>query len=547
MEYGVVNKDLSKAIVYLRVSTEEQVENYSLETQENICIKEAERRGLEVVKIFREEGRSAKNITGRPALIELLEFCRKNRNSIDALIVYRLDRLSRQIQDYLAIRKKLAECEISLISASEPTGNSPTEKFIETMLAGFAQMDNDVKSERTKNGLRARFLSGLTTGAAPIGYKRENGYVTKDPETWDKIKAAWDLMETGTKTLREIAKILHEQKTKEFYHGKPYLMRQQTTSRIFRNKFYMGVVVSKKYGHEVLGQHPPMITEEQFYRVQAVIDGRSTTITVPLARRNKNNPDFPLRRITKCQKCGTPFTGGWSKGKHRRYAYYFCQKRCVTSSIPTEEVHQEMLELLKKITVKPKTMELLIAYLRKTYYQRIGVLQKKRDHADIELKKLYEFRQALIEKNLSGVYSDEVFKEQNKLLEEKIRDIQVTKNDALLSKYNLEAITTFIKGKFSNLVEMYSSLDLEAKRVLLCSIFPLGVLWSYPGYSNTEISPYYQAILALEKDTVAFSAEGGTRTLTPLLAQDFKSCVSTIPPSRHKDITLYLIMTTCFN
>ena len=164
------------------------------------------------------------------------------------------------------------------------------------------------------------------------------------------------------------------------------------------------------------------------------------------------------------------------------------------------------------ITVKPKTMELLIAYLRKTYYQRIGVLQKKRDHADIELKKLYEFRQALIEKNLSGVYSDDVFKEQNKLLEEKIRDIQVTKNDALLSKYNLEAITAFIKGKFTNLVEMYSSLDLEAKRVLLCSIFPLGVLWSYPGYSNTEISPYYQAILALEKDSVAFSAESRNRT-----------------------------------
>ena len=58
-----------KAVIYLRVSTEEQVENYSLETQENICRKEAEKRKLEVAQSFRDEGKSAKTIVGRPALL----------------------------------------------------------------------------------------------------------------------------------------------------------------------------------------------------------------------------------------------------------------------------------------------------------------------------------------------------------------------------------------------------------------------------------------------------------------------------------------------
>src|SRR3989338_9024293 len=182
------HNDIKTAVIYLRVSTEEQVDNFSLDTQADICNKEAQRRGIEIIKVFREEGRSAKTITGRPVLVELLEFCRKNKRTLDAVIVYRIDRISRQLQDYLAIRKRLAEYEIALISASEPTGNSPTERFIESMLAGFAQMDNDVKSERTKNGLRARFLAGLTSVAAPIGYKRENGYVVKDPKAWDKMK-----------------------------------------------------------------------------------------------------------------------------------------------------------------------------------------------------------------------------------------------------------------------------------------------------------------------------------------------------------------------
>ena len=59
------------------------------------------------------------------------------------------------------------------------------------------------------------------------------------------------------------------------------------------------------------------------------------------------------------------------------------------------------------------------AFLRRAYYQRTGALKQKRDQADIELKKIYETRQALIQKNLSGIYSDDIFKEQNKILEEK--------------------------------------------------------------------------------------------------------------------------------
>ncbi len=82
--FPVVYEDGKKAIIYLRVSTEEQVDNFSLDTQENICRKEAEKRGYTVIEMFREEGRSAKNISGRPVLINLLEYCRKNKNRVQA-------------------------------------------------------------------------------------------------------------------------------------------------------------------------------------------------------------------------------------------------------------------------------------------------------------------------------------------------------------------------------------------------------------------------------------------------------------------------------
>ncbi len=368
------NSGSNQAIIYLRVSSEDQVENFSLDTQHEICKREADRRGYEVIRVFREEGKSAKTITGRPELLNLLDFCRKNRASVDALIVYRLDRLARNTEDYLAIRKKLTSYNISLISANEPTGNSPTEKLLETLLASFAQHDNDVRSERTKNGMRARFLAGLISGTAPLGYKNENGYAIKDISTWDKVKKAWELMGTGTKTLGEMAKIMNDWGLRQKFHGKEHAIRPQAISRMFRNKFYIGIITSEVYPEEVPGQHLPMVSEELFYRTQAVLDGRNTNNQVPLIRHNRDNSDFPLRRIVKCGNCGTPLTGGWSKGKLARYAYYFCKKRCGVSSIPLCELENATIDYLNSISLTEDTLNAFIALLRSTYYQRVTQL-----------------------------------------------------------------------------------------------------------------------------------------------------------------------------
>jgi site-specific DNA recombinase len=294
-DYPIIYEAGKKAIIYLRVSSEEQVENFSLGTQEEICRKEAIKKGYEVICIFKDEGRSAKNISGRPALIELLEYSRKNKNRVQALFVYRLDRISRQTGDYLAIRKRLAENGVIILSATEPTGNSPTEKLVETILAGFAQLDNDIRSERTKNGMRARFKSGLISSKAPIGYKLQSGYAVKDPKTFDLINNAWDLMATGTKSLSEMATIMNSWGVRINIKNREYKLRPQTANRIFRLKFYMGVLTSEKYPEEIRGQHVPMITEEKFYKVQAILDGRNPN-KIALSKRNSENPEFPLRR-----------------------------------------------------------------------------------------------------------------------------------------------------------------------------------------------------------------------------------------------------------
>ncbi len=504
---------LKKAVLYLRVSSEEQVDNFSLDTQEDICRKEATKRGYEIVNLFREEGRSAKTIVGRPMLINLLEYCRKNKGIVSAVFIYRLDRISRQTSDYLAIRKRLGEHGVTVVSATEPTGDTPTEKLVETMLAGFAQLDNDIRGERARNGLRARFMSGLISGKPPLGYVLSNGFAVKDVESFDKVKAAWDLMATGTKSLLEIAAIMNDWGLREIKGNKRYLLRSQTTQRIFRQKFYIGIITSQKYPDEVKGQHVPMITEQVFYKVQAVLDGRNVS-KIPFTKRDKLKGDFPLRRLLKCASCGSGLTASWSKSKSgNKYGYYRCGDKCVTNSISAEKVEKNVILLLKKVSPKEERLNLFLHTLTRTYMERLGRLSTIKTNADQEIDRLKVLRKTLVEKNLAGVYSDEIFKEQNTILEEKMITAQIVKEDSVIEKYDINAIKDFVKTKLADLGETYKTSNNSQIKVILGSVFVSGLAMDIVGTPNYKINPMYQLIKDFQEDGLPSGGGEGVRTL----------------------------------
>ena len=496
------------AILYLRVSSEEQVENFSLATQEEICRREATRRGYEIIETFREEGRSAKNISGRPELLKLLEFCRRNRRMVGAVLIYRLDRISRQTQDYLYIRKRLFDYGISIISANEPTGNSPTDKLLETIMASFAQHDNDVRSERTRNGLRARFLSGLCTGHAPLGYKTEHGHAVKDGEYFDKMKKAWDLMATGTKSLEEIAQIMNGWGMRKVISGKEYKLRSQTTSRLFHMKFYMGILTSNKYPEEVAGQHEAMITEEQFYKVQAIIDGRNRC-GMTIGKRLKDHPDFPLRRSIKCGKCGGHLSGGWSKGRTKKYAYYICKNRCGGSSIAVQKLSDSLIEFLHGITPTKEQLEVFLMVLRKKFAQNINAIRTKRERAEQEIIQLKQLREDLVMNHLKKIYSDEVYQDQSKKIESKIAAFEQVMGKNTFYKYTMDDVDKFMMDKFKDLGQTYLDSEPGQQRVLLGSICPTGLAWQYPGLSNQQFSTEYQAICNVRNEQNALGVTDG--------------------------------------
>ena len=96
---------------------------------------------------------------------------------------------------------------------------------------------------------------------------------------------------------------------------------------------------------------------------------------------------------------------------------------------------------------------------------------------------------------MAGIYSDDIFKEQNQSIEQKIIAAHASKNDALIDQYNIEAIVKFVEDKLSDLSITYSKSTLSQLRCLLGTVFMSGINWRYPGCQYQEISPLYQAIL----------------------------------------------------
>ena len=91
---------MKSAVIYVRVSTEEQAKHgFSVETQTATCLEFAQKQGFKVIKIYVEEGLSAKDLN-RPEAQKLLKYCNEKRTLVNAIIVWRLDRLSRFNIDY---------------------------------------------------------------------------------------------------------------------------------------------------------------------------------------------------------------------------------------------------------------------------------------------------------------------------------------------------------------------------------------------------------------------------------------------------------------
>jgi DNA invertase Pin-like site-specific DNA recombinase len=160
-----------RAHVYTRVSTGMQAtEGTSLEVQEERCVAEVERRGMQLVTVHTDAGISGAK-ADRPALTNLLEAVR--RGEVDAIFVSKLDRLGRSQRNLVPLLTELDDRGVLFVSLAESfDSNDPYGRMMRTLFGGFAELERDVISERTRSGSRKRVeQGGWLGGRPPYGYQ----------------------------------------------------------------------------------------------------------------------------------------------------------------------------------------------------------------------------------------------------------------------------------------------------------------------------------------------------------------------------------------
>ena len=164
------------AVIYARVSSEEQVQGYSIQAQLRACREWAEKHGYKVAKEYLEEGQSAfRNLEKREALKELLTDTVSKQRAFNLIIVHKLDRLFRDSLESSTTRAILKREQVRLVSVTEPVvgSDTPEDFLMEHILVGMAEFYSRNLSREIMKGLKQRAANGHLVFGPPYGYKQE--------------------------------------------------------------------------------------------------------------------------------------------------------------------------------------------------------------------------------------------------------------------------------------------------------------------------------------------------------------------------------------
>jgi site-specific DNA recombinase len=473
---------LKRAIIYCRVSSREQVEEgNSLATQERICKEYALKHGFTVEKIFIEKGESAKT-TDRTELKNLLTYCQQHKNQISTLIAYKLDRIARQNDGYSQIRVLLRTFGITITSATESFDDSPSGRFMERIIANVAQFDNDVRIERCVGGMKEAVGEHRYVWLAPMGYDnvRIAGKTNIHPnDRAQAVRTAFEEIARNLQPIEEIRRQVNNSLTNKA--GKP--ISKAHFYRLLKNEIYAGWII--KFGTRTKGIFEPIVSQELFDQVQRVLKKRKRSNM----QYRTEHPDSPLRRFV-FDENGYKITGAWSKGTSKRYAYYrFIQGRKDYRKEFLESKFGEFLETIRirednYPKVKKEIQEHLANILKDETSDATRIQQT--------IKELKEKQNALVQKNLAGVISDNVLRAQLDLIDE-----ELTRSYSLLSNYaqnnfNTSELLDFASEYLKNPYKIWESAPPGTKIKLQWFKCPQGIIFENGRFRTNELRSIFK-------------------------------------------------------
>lgn len=232
-----------KVIVgYCRVSTANQREEGTIEIQQNALKEYVEAKGYELVKMFSDNGISG-GLEDRLGLAALFNYIESHQN-IDAVLVFKLDRLARDLYIQEHLFRKLEEHNVKLISLKEPEldSNDPMRKAFRQFMGIVSELEKAFITMRLSGGrINKARKGGYAGGGLPYGYKADKKELSLDTERSETIKMIFSLKRKRM-SMRKIAKYLNENKITTARNKRWYA---STVKYILGNPVYKGKIKYK--------------------------------------------------------------------------------------------------------------------------------------------------------------------------------------------------------------------------------------------------------------------------------------------------------------
>ena len=427
---------------YARVSTENQIENYSIDEQVERIQAFCTAKGWVLLVTFIDRGFSGGN-TDRPGLAKLLDSVR--RREADAVVVYKLDRLSRSQKDTLTlIEDELLANKTDFVSINENFDTStPLGRAMIGIISVFAQLEKDQITERFTMGRIGRSKAGYYHGGPtpPTGYHYLNSELQIDPIGERQVHQIFDMYTSGV-TINSIMKLMKAE------HGGNWSAAK--VADILRNSVYIGKV--KFGGQEYDGVHQPIIDKDQFFAVQRMLEKRPAPIRQPF------RASCLLTGIIFCARCGARYSGN--------HGYYKCYSRakssqrfvkdpnCHNDNWKIEELDSYVIQIIKQICKDRSQL--------RNYRQGPNIEEKERTAAkkiasiDNQIEKLIELYQ------ISAIPIDSLTKRVKALRNEKT----VIEEQLAADQSDLPDIET----RLLTFAQTFDNSDFESQRLLISSI-----------------------------------------------------------------------------
>ena len=471
----------SRCVVYARYSCSNQSEQ-SIEGQMHDCEKYAAQNGLRIIGTYIDRAMTATS-DKRPQFQQMIKDSAKQ--TFDVVLVWKLDRFSRNRYDSAVYKSKLKKNGIRVVSVTENISDNPEGILMESILEGYAEYYSAELAQKVKRGMRETAAKGKITCAIPFGYRKSAaGTYEIDPNTAPAIKKIFEMYVNRERNI-DIVLWLNNNGYKTMY-GNPFNANSIYT--IIQRKRYCG-----KYsydGIEYTDESQRIISDELFDKAQVIkkINKHSGAVFNAHER-------YILSGKLFCGKCHSRLCGESGIGKNGTvYCYYKCPQRkkgktCNKSSIRKEfiedKVIKQIIEKALNETIINRIIDsIMLSQQNAPASKELAALNARK--SDIE-KRINNILNA-VEQGIINSSTQDRFQELEQAKENITLEIQRYKlSNRPITAHELHSFFDELKPMdFSNLSDKLKLIELFIKRIYIWDK-QLIIIYNFPGTPDNEI------------------------------------------------------------